>query len=395
VTIAKSPLSLFPQLRDLCWEASEDNDFLFISLLLGPSITSFKVSLRGSNITQWSLLSSIKTACPSIKNLRAIYNSKPSSIGWFSDHLRSWQTLDLVDVGSLSSAAILHLANMPTLRSLDFGAHNSVDINALSRAPRGRAFPVLQSLVIGSTNPSIIRSILSLGTQIPLAKISLATNAPFRPTAGWVECLRELPISISHHTLMSLVITELVLGLDFRNVQAIPSDVLKSLQVFSQVRVVRLSISRYFELDNALLKDMAMAWPHLKKLDVGTAHRFGGRSQVTLPGLIPLVEHCPDLSFIGIVLDAMDLTGLPEAKLGTRSARAKVGTINVGDSKVSGNLCEIAAFLSGFVSPDVNILHNFRHGPSVSRGYWDQVGEMIPYFVKVREQERLIWQNQA
>jgi hypothetical protein len=201
-------------------------------------------------------------------------------------------------------------------------------------------------------------------------------------------------MTISHNTLMSLKILDAAFGVqNSGNVHTIPGAVLKCLSVFSQIREVHLNPRCRFQLDNALLKEMAKAWPHLQELDVGTKRSSGGLSHVTLPGLIPLVEHCPDLHFIGMVLDATDLTGLPEAMSGSRPPKAKLKTVDVGDSKVDGDLREIAAFLSGIVCKDVKICHNFQQGTTVFPALWDQIGEMIPYFVRVREQERLLWRN--
>jgi hypothetical protein len=45
-------------------------------------------------------------------------------------------------------------------------------------------------------------------------------------------------------------------------------------------------------LNDADIRDMAMAWPHLRFLHIGTLHGCAGLSMVTLRALCFLAEHC-------------------------------------------------------------------------------------------------------
>jgi hypothetical protein len=57
---------------------------------------------------------------------------------------------------------------------------------------------------------------------------------------------------------------------------------------------------------------MAMAWPRLRELSLGTERALGGVSNVTLTGLLPLVEYCPDLEILRIIVNATKIPALPQ-----------------------------------------------------------------------------------
>jgi hypothetical protein len=104
---------------------------------------------------------------------------------------------------------------------------------------------------------------------------------------------------------------------------------------------------RPFTPDDALIQDMANAFPRLRILDLGTTYGSGGRTNVTLAGLVRLVQHCPALQSLGIVIDTSntDLLPVSDIKAWEGVSNLKVETMHVGDSRIS-DPAAVASFLS-------------------------------------------------
>ncbi len=55
------------------------------------------------------------------------------------------------------------------------------------------------------------------------------------------------------------------------------------------------------DVDDAFLERAARAWPRLRTLELAAElRRYTGAPRVTLAGLLPLAQHCPDLSTLGL-----------------------------------------------------------------------------------------------
>ncbi|EPT04152.1 hypothetical protein FOMPIDRAFT_44135 [Fomitopsis schrenkii] len=155
---------------------------------------------------------------------------------------------------------------------------------------------------------------------------------------------------------------------------------------------------------------MATAWPRLRILTLGILVGWGARHppRATIRGLIPLVEHCPDISDIGYRMRA-DVTGWGTSRTVDRPlagdgvmARHPI-RLNVGDSRIH-NAIKVASFLSD-ISPQVLSIHSLWNctihillddddeedeveAEEMLRK-WDLVAHYVPHFGMVRMQERI------
>jgi len=105
--------------------------------------------------------------------------------------------------------------------------------------------------------------------------------------------------------------------------------------------------------------------------------------KVTLEGLVPFARWCPKLEVLQLTLDS---TILPEGRdrPGGGFCNTNLMLLVLGDSELAEeNVKDVAAFLSDLFPSLVEIL---SHGVEVEE--WENVAELIPTFVEVRQQER-------
>ncbi|KAJ6517404.1 hypothetical protein C8R47DRAFT_252878 [Mycena vitilis] len=169
------------------------------------------------------------------------------------------------------------------------------------------------------------------------------------------RCLREMAL---HCTKGHSSLTELTLLIPWRrdtnpmaadfHTYSVCSAQLLPLLSFTNLQTVFLASPVGFDLDDSMVADMARAWPRVKLL-----YLFSSRSprnaplHVTLGGLLPLAQFCPQLSDLMISLDA---SVLPPKWQTRRKAAQRVSQSCFHDLSVKhspvGEPLAVAAFLS-------------------------------------------------
>jgi hypothetical protein len=81
-------------------------------------------------------------------------------------------------------------------------------------------------------------------------------------------------------------------------------DVLQPLFSFTNLVEVRLAHPVGFDLDDAIVHDLARAWPHIEVLGLTARPYRHVRSRVTLDGLYAFAKYCPRLRILAITFDA-------------------------------------------------------------------------------------------
>ncbi|GBE84849.1 hypothetical protein SCP_0700290 [Sparassis crispa] len=87
------------------------------------------------------------------------------------------------------------------------------------------------------------------------------------------------------------------------------NNIFKPLLTLPRVDKLEMSMNCVMDFDDNFIAAMSRAWPALRKFESNVDHRWGeGKPRMTLAGLVPLSQNCPDLFSIGLTLDA-NLTG--------------------------------------------------------------------------------------
>ena len=189
-----------------------------------------------------------------------------------------------------------------------------------------------------------------------------------------------------------------------RPASRIHSDALRPFFRFRHMRRIEFRTTWAWDLDDALVRDLANAWPELTELYLDATASWPAKSRITLRGLEPLALHCPLLKDLGIVVDTSAFThsmmrmmtelgseAAPEPPLRGKQ-QSRLQSLAVGSSALPSNaVISVAAYLSGLfsmlavveaevISQDVDSCANV--------GRWRRVHELLPHFRHARRQER-------
>jgi hypothetical protein len=312
---------LLPNLRELRWNSWDEDTFIFIRLFLGPHITRLNVRMQREDMfTRLSLLRTLTARYPSLEHLHLSYDEmwKPDS-----DHLNAvsrvisgWSQLRRLAVGPLSQDGLYHVATLPALEELELRkaiAHVSLPFSWSSTI---RFFPCLKDLFVTCDQLSFACALVKTMSSSPLLSINIASDDAL--DSHRQELIDALPNACSHSSLRFISIEEGEGEIEFDTLIDI-----KPLFVFSSLTSVTLSIRAALDLDDASIKNMAKAWPHITSLVLKEDRDIDPR--ITLSGLVSLAQYCPELQRLSIPLDARSVPHQSAESFGmTHSALANL-----------------------------------------------------------------------
>jgi len=279
-----------------------------------------------------------------------------------------------------------HLACMPALQQVTLDVLK-YDETALSKSQS--TFPALRSLGLTSMTES---SPLDTLSSCDLDKICV-TNITNSPTAPTIERLfRALPAGCSHHSVTSIRVTILIRppAIHILDGFTIDADMMRPLLSFVNLREIDINSYHGFELGNDFLDEVTKAWPKLRRLRLGS-RGWGGRSSITLAGFVPLIQRCPDLTYLSLVVDAT----VVDHCLTIPASNTEIKTLYLGDSKIE-DPASVAACLSGLF-PNLTSIVSWDQAlvisaatPAEEKMYsdrWIEVVRLTKIFADVRQIE--------
>lgn len=258
---------------------------------------------------------------------------------------------------ALSDKALLHLASLPHLQSLQ--TPNTVDDIVRSI----KAHPPLEHPFLSLRQLSV----RGLGDLKSLAKF-LACIRPARmkslklffenssPALDVGEAFIALHETSSHHELRELSFTHEgsvpSLG-SSTNRFLIDEWVLGTLFAFTNLTKFELALKAAFALNDLNIKEMAAAWPRLRSLQLGSPSGWGQRSGITLHGILHLLAGCRELEYLGISMDISPASLPPLSMITPQHANKRITYLHVGDSFFTSDGPKTAAVLVKMF-PDLN-----------------------------------------
>jgi hypothetical protein len=359
-------------------------------VFLAPSLTRLRLSLDDTNATRSWLLPSLRCLCPNITNLTLetgfAFDSDPA----ISDCVCGWSGLKSLKAPLLTNHAITHLSTLASLRSLTFELDE--DFHTKPGALQSLPFTSLQDLSIHSQRAGTLLSFISCIRPNRITHVSLNLVGG---DEDLIQDLRGLVLTLQQcmpHT--SLTNVELEEEWRGGHANAIPGDIIYPLFSFTNLKVLEFGPGCPFAPDDALIRDIAKAFPQLQILHLGSSYGSGGRTNVTLPGLVPLVQYCPELWSLGIVVDTSNIDLLSDRKPGHGFSNRKIRSLDLGDSRIS-KPAKVASFLSD-IFPRLRIIDTDYHFDERSTAHekelyeklWKEVADLIEHFAEARRQER-------
>lgn len=373
------PIFLGPKLECLLWYSD--------------STISFSQKMVGQ------LFTSLTDISPSIRIVLIDIDAaviRDSTIDYtFSDMVSSLASLQIVKtpILPLSEISLFCLSQSTSLETLS----SRIDFDpGLLHIPPG--FSSLRLFIMIMSSLTCAPSLLKIITSVQLHHVTIALDT--LPSERLLhESFRVLMPKIS---LTTIFFTESSAwherphpSFPQSDSYTITSDTLRPLLSLKNLEKVHIRLPCLYDLDDAIIREMALSWPNLNELSLLPVERNNanptiGNLRVTASGLIPLVNHCHDLKRLSISFDVNVIRVLGEPKIPGRSLSLQ--TLNVGASRIRpSSQHEVAAYLSGlFTLPRITAWQGVMNDRLQRERYtvWEEVKRLIPYFVGVRMEER-------
>jgi hypothetical protein len=345
---------LLPNLLKLRITENRHDSLENVHLFIGRKLITFFLQFSAISCDESAgatILTALKTKSPSLEELEINAGPQTSPVLSFAlsdllcglKHLKTFSSPCI----SLTNAAFEHLASLPDLIILELGIQNEDLFMPISPGPP--AFAALREMTVWA---------LHLTKTINV--INCMRSAPLEVVIFHIET--SPPASLIHHVFLKLLETCSSASLariygfqDDFNAEQNEGDTnldvhaFRPLLSFSNLQYVWINACVSFEnVDNALIKDMALAWPQLRQLDLGSMSCWGAPSKVTLEGLVPFCNNCPDLQVLGIAFNVsvpIIYTAVDPLRKG--ASNEQMHTLQVGHSRIDAmQVRAVAAFLS-------------------------------------------------
>jgi hypothetical protein len=360
---------LFPNLRRLTVDrfGSLRDPKLLADLFFGAKLDCVVLlALHSKNGP--SLLRYIKRRCPSIKSMKLLYENKSDVVWPIPNLILGLGKLERLTLSKLTLLDLIRVSTLPTLRHLDVITLEAGDTDSIPSFGQTH----LTSLELCITDNLIaIDRFLSSCRPHQLREFTLTSLIPCS-SSQWQQCFQTLSVYCST-TLETLTISSL-------EEDVMANDVLTPLLILQNM--MNLSMECSFEnLGNHELKQMALAWPRLQKLSLLPEDTFEEiNTEVTLVGILPLLEHCSKLTKLRVPMNvSQDCIRLPDRPWGDICNR-NITSIAVGNSVNENPVA--AAILFFYVLPNLKDIYSWAEDEDYSlddgnRSRWDEVCSLM------------------
>ncbi|KAJ7756649.1 hypothetical protein B0H16DRAFT_1826120 [Mycena metata] len=281
--------SILPNLRSLDWPPRGDGLLKHVQLFLSPAITHLTACMISSkNIP---VLNTFTLKCPHVTHLTIGADwETPDAIAPISRLVCALQRLESLDVPGLDANALLHVARLPTLRHLCLAAGVAPLPSLMTLTESADYFAALTRLEYWAPEctPALLQMIRRPLTDLKFRSGKAATSSVVEPFIS----------ALSHHcadaALQNLWLLIHPIHADNLDSYLVGEEILKPLFSFGNLVSVRLAYPVGFDIDDAVVRNMARAWPRLEALILPHHHPHHlPPIRVTLAGVYSLAKYCP------------------------------------------------------------------------------------------------------
>ncbi|KDQ62058.1 hypothetical protein JAAARDRAFT_29959 [Jaapia argillacea MUCL 33604] len=401
---------LLPNLRHLHWSYSLEETFPYIHLFPHANLSGLDIwaAVGISDEERTLFLSRLTTTSPKLLRLHSAGTVSVMGLQQVC-RIRHLQDISLL-LSSLSAAELALLAGLSSLARISIRAQQYQDITVQClRSHCHEPFVSLRCLMILGLNSESYTALLLWISPSHLQELTceIDRSTP-ASTVSFKALIDAVAQSCSPTSLSYLEIIDSAPEPTFPELH-LEAASLRPLLAFGNLATVFIDPPIFIVMDNSMLQEMALAWPDLEYLSIGVERRSLRGYEVTLQGLIPLVEHCPRLKNLGVVLHAT--TKIDAVKPANGVSVSSVKHLKFGRSTITvGRAMEVAAFLSALFPKvglwslsawddddaenlDAEVAEEVED--CAIRDAWREVSRAYPLFAMVREQEQRQSQTQT
>lgn len=375
-----------------------------IRAFFGP-LTRLHLHLEKVGIMHLSLLSSLQVAYPSLLHFSLGCSlTSDALLKAVSNLVMQWHRLESLSCGLLTQEAWAHIALLPTLRQLQVELPDDILFYSTVSTKLGHlpAFNHLKSLHLFASSLTSCTTVLRLLSSSRIETIHLRVRSGSRAPdlQNFFDTLRSRCV---HHCLRSITVSESGPWLDAGSGgRVIEINTLRPLLAFRGLERVEINPVRCgIDLHDEAVEEFGKAWRNLRVLDLGTHYGWGHKG-ISLKALVFLIDNCPRLRILNLVIDGTQVKQYSLDKPGGSQGicNETIASLIIGDSKIRKTVAQVAAFLSDIL-PNVEEISAWDSPDLVDRDEgrkyrkrWQEVSKLLGTFAMVREQER-IWKDDS
>jgi hypothetical protein len=336
---------IFPNLRRLVVHQCERDPKIF-HLFLGAKldhVSLFNLHLKNGPL----LMGYVERICPSVTSMQLWYEDNPGIVQIAMSPIFGLRKLESLTLSGLALLDLVRVSTLPTLRYLVVDTLVIGDTDSIPNSEHTH----LTSLDLRiNENVTVVNRFLSSCRPHQLQSLILISTIS-SPSSQWQQCFQTLSLYCST-TLKTLIIQPFE-----EELMTMGIDVLVPLLAFPNLTYLRIQCS-FEHLGNHELKQMALAWPRLRGLDLlpwNTFEEFA--TEVTLVGILPLLEHCPELTQLRMPMnvsrDCIRLSDKPWQDICNRN----ITRIDVGNTVMENPVA--AAIFFSHVLPNLKWINSW------------------------------------
>ncbi|KAF8837697.1 hypothetical protein BDN67DRAFT_972619 [Paxillus ammoniavirescens] len=306
--------SFFPNLRALAWYPTNHEEMLpFLRLLCGSSLTHLSIEFTNDPVSV-VMLASLGALCPNIADI-SISAANATISAELTDALSAsicqWNDLKQVSCDDLSLPALEHLSRTRGLESLTAYASDHMSSFSPPDGVRGTYFSRLQRLHLYAVQLSNATSSFN-GMHLALKQFRLDVfdaDEILSTSSFLQDFFATLANHCSQYTLTELDFCIIHSELSSSVTVCTLRDI-NPLLGFRNLRAVRFEGLATLSLDDSDIAELASMWPCIEELSLSTYVNHPVASLPTFHSLIHLIQTCPRLRALSLVVDT---TGVSES----------------------------------------------------------------------------------
>lgn len=398
----RTTLEVLPNLRSLWWNSIPRARHA--TLFMHDKVTEFSFKIYSENLP--SLSTDIVGRMPSLRSLRWTNSYEPHNPDDDQELLQLLSSLqNLREVtppkDALSGKFLKALSLLPELEVIQFDTLGGMPypIFPLDCTLQEGAFPMLYDLCLNSYLDDV-RVYLTGGALLPrLRNLSVESVHPELPPA-----VQQFLTDVTRcYPALEMITMDMIVGIEDQD-ECNPLSPKHLHPILSLKQLTRLELrhNQPLRISEVDLAEFGSALPALENLVLNPEPLQLTRPELTLHSLLIVAQHFPNLSYLGIYLDAQDTTiPMPYPPAKTRLF-PDLRTLHIGVSPIASEV-PVALFLSHLLSENerVEIQSGVSWNPTLFErsieytttifercGKWDEVATTLPLLLRLRKEEK-------
>ncbi|KAJ7983058.1 hypothetical protein DFH06DRAFT_715021 [Mycena polygramma] len=388
-----------PRLSIFSWSPTKKDPLSIMHHFLGSQTRKIVIEL-GDETAGLSILPYIKSSCPLVTTFDLYLDTDPQSVSprSISDAVCGWPHLVDLSIPNLDKAGFTHISRLPFLANLSlYSAKDTASLH-LPDFLAGRTFPVLNKLSISCETARFCAGVIRVISSRHFQSLSI-TQMTNWTTAAWQELHTTIRDCLDHTALNAIEVeAKGVRRPSDTAPYVLSSDAVRHLLAFKNMTDVTYQVYPCVDANDDFLEEMALAWPKIERLYLGSEVLHMQPPQATLKCLIAFARHCSELSSLGVRMNASLVPTFTQVR-GHRISHS-LNSLEVGTSPIDPGVDTPAAAFISNLFPELEYLFTFSSGNfnvtlpeplSRHETTWSRVSDMIPVFHSVRQEEEEFW----